>query len=147
MRIGELSKQSGLSREAIRFYERSGLMRQIQRSGDNGYRLYGKSALVRLKSIARLQRMGFSLEEIGVLLPKDYGQSTAAAHHMCQNLPDQITQKLELIEQKLELLQTYKTRLIQTLEACESAQCGNESRNTMDETADELPSCFVASPI
>ncbi|MEU5873504.1 MerR family transcriptional regulator [Glycomyces sp. NPDC047369] len=63
MRIGELSERSGLSRDAIRFYERIGLV-ESHRS-PNGYRDFPEAAVPWLDYVRTAQRLGFTLAEIG----------------------------------------------------------------------------------
>ncbi len=63
MQIGQISKQVGVSIDAIRFYERSGLLAAPPRS-EGGYRLYSSSDLSTLQFIRSLQALGFSLNEI-----------------------------------------------------------------------------------
>ena len=48
MLIGELARATGMSRQAIRFYERKGLLPEASR-GPNGYRVYDDSTLARLR--------------------------------------------------------------------------------------------------
>ncbi|MDN3239621.1 MerR family transcriptional regulator [Glycomyces tritici] len=62
MRIGELSERSGLSRDAIRFYEKTGLV-ESHRS-PNGYREFAADAVPWLAYVRTAQRLGFSLAEI-----------------------------------------------------------------------------------
>ena len=47
LKIGEVSKESGIGIEALRFYERSGLLGKPVRSESN-YRLYDEGVLDRL---------------------------------------------------------------------------------------------------
>ena len=47
LKIGNLSEQTGVSTEAIRYYERIGLIPEPQRA-DNGYRVYTQSDVERL---------------------------------------------------------------------------------------------------
>lgn len=61
MKIGELAEHSGLAPSAIRFYEQSGLLPDVQR-GSNGYRSYSDAALHRLRLIQIAQNLGFSLD-------------------------------------------------------------------------------------
>lgn len=68
MRIGELSKLSGLTASRIRFYEASGLIGAVGRTA-NGYRDYSPEALSILEIIDSAQRAGFSLDQIRHLLP------------------------------------------------------------------------------
>lgn len=70
MRIGELSARSGIAASRIRFYERIGLLRTVERR-PNGYRIYPPMALVALEVITTAQAAGFSLGEIRTLLPTE----------------------------------------------------------------------------
>ncbi len=63
MRIGQMSKQTGVSIDAIRFYERNRLLAAPSRS-EGGFRLYSSSHLSALRFIRNLQTLGFSLHEI-----------------------------------------------------------------------------------
>ncbi|ELS05157.1 putative transcriptional regulator [Xenococcus sp. PCC 7305] len=77
--IGELANQFGLSTQAIRYYERLGLLTTPQRT-DNGYRLYSQEALERLKFIRKAQNFGLSLQEIKQLIELDiYSPSSHVA--------------------------------------------------------------------
>ncbi len=70
MKIGELSKRTGLAASKIRFYEDIGLLRLVHRSA-NGYRTYPPEAEIILNLISNGQKAGFSLEELRKLLPTD----------------------------------------------------------------------------
>lgn len=63
MRIGELSKQAGMTVQAVRFYERHGLLPKPPRT-ESGYRVYGASDLRQLQFVRQAKRLGFSLQEI-----------------------------------------------------------------------------------
>src|SRR5271169_4860407 len=63
MRIGQMSKQTGVSIDAIRFYERNKLLAAPTRS-QGGFRLYSSDDLAALEFIRSLQTLGFSLNEI-----------------------------------------------------------------------------------
>lgn len=67
MRIGELAAASGLSREALRFYEQQGLIRSRRLA--NGYRDYPPEAVMLVQYIRMAQQLGFTLAEIGDRLP------------------------------------------------------------------------------
>lgn len=70
MNIGELAKRTGLTASRIRFYESAGLLRTVARR-PNGYRSYPPETISALELITTAQQVGFSLEEIRVLLPDD----------------------------------------------------------------------------
>ena len=63
MKINELSKQSGIHLETIRYYEKMGLMPEPKRLA-NGYRDYDEASLKQLKFIKTCRALDFSLDEI-----------------------------------------------------------------------------------
>ena len=63
MKIHELSKQSGIHLETIRYYEKMGLMPEPKRLA-NGYRDYDEASLKQLKFIKTCRAWDFSLAEI-----------------------------------------------------------------------------------
>ena len=65
--IGELAERANVSTSMLRFYERRGLLRPERRTG-SGYRLYGAEAERTLLFIRRAKRLGFSLEDIRLVL-------------------------------------------------------------------------------
>ena len=67
MKIGQLSKQSGVSIDTIRYYEQRGLIPPAARTA-SGYRQYSAADVSRLKFIVQTKEVGFTLEETGQLL-------------------------------------------------------------------------------
>lgn len=65
--IGKLASRTQLSTNALRFYEREGLLQPASKSGA-GYRLYDESAVARVQFIKHAQQCGFTLTEIQELL-------------------------------------------------------------------------------
>jgi DNA-binding transcriptional MerR regulator len=72
LRIGELSRASGVTASRIRFYETAGLLAPTGRT-PAGYRLYGDEAVQALRIIDQAQLAGFTLAEIKSLLPQPRG--------------------------------------------------------------------------
>lgn len=69
MLIGQLSKQSGFSRDTIRYYEKIGLIVLPKRARrDNNYKDYPDEVLHQLKAIRKYKDLGFTLEEIRELI-------------------------------------------------------------------------------
>jgi MerR family redox-sensitive transcriptional activator SoxR len=64
--IGELSVRSGVAPSALRFYEQVGLIAAERTSGNQ--RRYPRHMLRRIGFIRAAQRVGLSLDEIGVAL-------------------------------------------------------------------------------
>lgn len=73
MKIGELAQRTGLAPSRIRFYERVGLLKTVEREA-NGYRTYPTDAVLVLNLIVTAQKVGFSLDELRKLLPPDLAQ-------------------------------------------------------------------------
>jgi DNA-binding transcriptional MerR regulator len=65
--IGQLAKQLDIRTSAIRYYEEKGLIQATERSS-TGYRLFEPKAVEELKLLQRAQTLGFSLEDIKILL-------------------------------------------------------------------------------
>jgi MerR family transcriptional regulator, redox-sensitive transcriptional activator SoxR len=66
--IGEVSRRSGVASSALRFYEQRGLITS-ERAG-SGHRRYPRPVLRRIAFIVFAQRIGLTLEEIGLELAK-----------------------------------------------------------------------------
>jgi len=62
-RIGKIAKTFRISKEALRYYERNGIVRPT-RDEDSGYRYYDRADIQRVATIKKMQNMNFSLEEI-----------------------------------------------------------------------------------
>ncbi len=69
MRIGELAKRTGLSRDTIRFYERQGLIRaEENRELSNNYKSYPEDAVLTLDVVRDAQSAGLSLTDLTVFM-------------------------------------------------------------------------------
>lgn len=103
--IGNLSRESGVNLETIRFYERSGLLPQPQRSA-SGYRHYQAVDVRRLRFIRRGRELGFSLDEIRSLLD-------LAAHpeSPCDAADRMAREHLDAIEARIRDLQNMQAEL------------------------------------
>ncbi|WP_036129073.1 MerR family transcriptional regulator [Marinobacter nitratireducens] len=113
MKIGELADISGLAPSRIRFYERIGLLRTVDRQA-NGYRSYPPEAVTMLKLITTAQQAGFTLEELTALLPSnienwDHG-----------SLLDTLKQKVRDIEEVQKRLAESKSQLLEVLAEIEN---------------------------
>ncbi|ALF90576.1 MULTISPECIES: heavy metal-responsive transcriptional regulator [Ralstonia solanacearum species complex] len=65
MRIGELCKRAGVSRDTVRYYERMGLLdKATQPHSTNTYKRYSELSLQRIRLIIHAKALGFTLAEI-----------------------------------------------------------------------------------
>lgn len=67
MRIGELSKATGVDVETIRFYEKTGVLPRAERQA-NGYRAYGPAHLERLAFVRHCRALDMPLADVQRLL-------------------------------------------------------------------------------
>ena len=67
MKISELEASTGVGRHALRYYERQGLLGEVQRTGGN-YRDYPESLVGEIKLLRSMQTLGFTLAEIREVL-------------------------------------------------------------------------------
>ncbi|MDY7104194.1 MAG: MerR family transcriptional regulator [Actinomycetota bacterium] len=65
--IGDVANLVGLSLRTVRHYEDAGLVLPAARTA-GGFRLYGDEAIGRLRLIMQMKPLGFSLEEMRLLI-------------------------------------------------------------------------------
>jgi DNA-binding transcriptional MerR regulator len=105
LKIGEASKLSGVGVEALRFYERSGLLGRPART-ESGYRLYTEDILDRLAFIKRAQVLGFSLDEIKqIIAEREAGQSP------CAHVRAVVRRRLAELDERMREMRLYRKEL------------------------------------
>lgn len=110
--IGELSRQSGVHIETIRYYEKIDLLRRPSRTL-GGHRLYTDDALKRLTFVRRSRELGFTLEEIRNLLGLVEGGYT------CGEIKEAALMHLGDIKRKVADLRRMQRVLADTAKRCE----------------------------
>lgn len=114
VRIGELAAKSGLTPDALRYYERLGLMPRARRTA-GGYRMFAPGATERIRFIKQAQANGLSLAEIRQLLAfQDRG-----GRERCRHVHRLLGLKLADLEAKLVQLQEFRRTLRGYLAQCE----------------------------
>lgn len=73
--VSALARVSGLSRSALLYYDRRGLLKPLRRSR-SGYRLYSQAEVERLEQICLLRQMGIPLGEMKKLLDQPAGNTS-----------------------------------------------------------------------
>lgn len=105
LKIGEVAQLSGVGIEALRFYERSGLLGQPHRT-QSGYRMYDTSVLDRLDFIKRAQVLGFSLDEIKrIIADKQAGRSP------CREVREIVRRRLKELDERMKEMRRYRREL------------------------------------
>ncbi len=105
MRSGELARLTGVSTDALRHYERLGLLSRPSRTAA-GYRDYPAQALERVRLIRRALSAGFSLAELTTILKmRDRGEVP------CQKARAMGQAKLQQVKQQIRELRVMKKQL------------------------------------
>ena len=68
MSIGEIADFFGISRKALRIYEKKGIIKPVMVDVENGYRYYSPVQIQQLNTLLELKALGFSLDEIKTII-------------------------------------------------------------------------------
>ena len=112
MQIGVVAKKIGLSVDAIRFYERNGLLPCPPRT-EGGFRRYGENDVETLAFVRRVQGLGFTLSEVRGLLRLRSDQMQP-----CAPVLRRLQEKLADVQQKLSALHKLERELRVALRSC-----------------------------
>jgi len=119
MQIGKIAAQAGIGIDAIRFYERIGLLPSPTRS-EGGFRLYSSDDLSTLQFIRSLQTLGFSLNEI-----REFLCLRTNGLRVCSEVRKKLDHKLRDIHTKRVALVHLEDELTAVL-----AKCNTELKRT-----------------
>jgi DNA-binding transcriptional MerR regulator len=129
--IGKLAKQAGVPISTVRYYEGRGLLRPDERTRSS-YRLFGATALQRLRFIRAAQQAGFTLEDISQLLALREGEADP-----CGEVQSIIEARLSVLDDEFRRLRRVRKVLSESLDWCRKPRskgcCGAIAR--LDEDA------------
>lgn len=111
--IGKVATLAEISADALRYYEREGLITPTSRTGA-GYRLYSDEAVRRIRFIKQAQHCGFTLSDIKELLTLKRTDSAC-----CNDVRSLAIEKKLGIEHKLRALQAMSAALDDLIQCCE----------------------------
>lgn len=114
--ISRVAKAAGVPVETVRYYERRHLLVPASRM-DTGYRLYDDQSIRRLRFIKNAQRLGFTLQEISVLLNLRVQSPT-----QCENVKQTAEAKLQQVKGKIRSLRLLARALQKLVAACDAEQ-------------------------
>lgn len=129
MTIGQLAAAAGVNVETVRYYQRRSLLALPDRKAGSIGR-YPPGALTRLRFIKRSQSLGFSLDDVQVLLSLDDGQACSSARHLGER-------KLAEVRERIHTLHVLEVALQDLVAKCSAAKrkvsCPLIERLTRDE--------------
>jgi DNA-binding transcriptional MerR regulator len=105
-----VARLSGVGVEALRFYEKGGLLDKPSRTY-GGYRVYGEDVLDRLAFIKQAQALGFSLDEIRRVI-----DDARKGESPCDEVREIVRRRMAELDERLRELQRYRRELKATLE-------------------------------
>ncbi len=108
MKIGELTRQTGLTIRSLRYYEEVGLLVPSDRM-ESGHRLYGPEEIEQLHRILSLKQLGLSLDEIRTSLDDPDFSPGELIRKQLRQLEKEVKLKEQLHDQ-LEMLGEYIQR-------------------------------------
>lgn len=120
--IGDVVKKLNVNKETIRYYEKIGLLNETKKDS-NGYRLYTEDDIAKIRFILIVKNFGFSLKEIGVLLPKIYDEIACGNNEGVKKIVEEkiieITDKIKELDKTKKLLEKINdTVLSQRVDDC-----------------------------
>lgn len=121
LKIGELSRQTNVPQDTLRFYEQKGLLNPKNRS-QAGYRLYDNADVKTLQFILSAKAVGFTLKEIHELLQLEVTKDSQS----CEDVKQVVDQKISVIDKRIEEMCRIKKSLSILSDAC----CGGDEPAT-----------------
>ena len=104
LKIGAVAKAADVSIDTVRFYESRGLLPAPARTAA-GYRLYDQSTVERLSFIGRAKDLGFTLNEVVLLLElQDKGGPKADVRAITHAKLEQIDRKIQDLQRMRKVL-------------------------------------------
>ncbi|MDE2621643.1 MAG: heavy metal-responsive transcriptional regulator [Betaproteobacteria bacterium] len=110
--IGKLAKARGISPDALRYYEREGLLIPASKT-ESGYRLYDEDAVRRVRFIQHAQACGFTLVEIRELL-----HLRQSDHACCDDVRSRAVEKKLQLSAKIRTMQAMSDVLDRLIAEC-----------------------------
>ncbi len=111
MLIGELSKETGLSKHTIRFYEKRKLISSAKKA--NNYKAYSKDTVDLLKFIIGAKKLGFTLNEVKALI-----EISSSDSNRCQASLSKVQKRIEDIDSTMKVLKEQRSNLQKLIKEC-----------------------------
>lgn len=91
--IGAFAATAGVNVETVRYYQRKGLLNEPDKPCGS-IRRYGQADIARVRFVKAAQRLGFSLDEVAVLLTLDDGMQCRQAQSLAEHKLADVRSKL-----------------------------------------------------
>lgn len=136
LRIGDAATRSGVTRDTIRFYERSGLLDRPVRTSSR-HRRYDANALERIRLVRQLQNCGLTISDIREILFLETADRPVAS----KRLNEILRARLHFLEERIAGLERCRQHLIDVMRDVAAARsAGYSALGSLPEVA--LPPPF-----
>ena len=112
MKIGELSKKTGLTVDSIRFYEKSGLIRPPVRT-EGGYREFNDDVVAAIEFVSHCRSLDIPIPEIKKLLNVRSGSAKS-----CKEANEVIDEQLTKLRARIKELKRLERTLAELQSVC-----------------------------
>jgi DNA-binding transcriptional MerR regulator len=117
VKIGQVARETGVSIDTIRFYERRGVLPAAERR-PSGYRMFTEATVERIRMARGLQNMGFTLDEvIDALHTHDAGGAT------CDSERWRLEAVVDRIDARIAELRQARRNAMAILDECQAGRC------------------------
>jgi DNA-binding transcriptional MerR regulator len=135
LRIGDIATRSGVTRDAIRFYERAGLLDLPGRTKSR-HRIYDEKTVDRIHLVRQLQNCGLTIQDIKeIVFLRDADRSAAS-----KGLMEVLRRRLASLEERIASWESCRARLIDVMREVAAA------RSSGYDSLGSLPDVTLAPP-
>ncbi len=126
MRIGQFAEAAGVSIDAVRFYERRGVLQSAPRTA-SGYRTFDDHDLDRVRLARQLQQLGLTVSEVvDALSVHGAGRATCTSERW------RLEQVETRIDAQMAALRQTRRLIRETINACDAGQCNLAATGSAD---------------
>jgi len=122
LRIGDAATRSGVTRDTIRFYERTGLLDKPGRTASR-HRTYDARALDRIRLVRQLQNCGLTISDIKEIVFLEKADRPVASKRLIEIL----RARLNFLEDRIAGMESCRSRLIDVLRDVAAARSAGYS--------------------
>ena len=117
MKIGDFAEVVGVSIDAVRFYERRGVLQPAARTA-SGYRTFVQRDVERIRLARQLQQLGFTIDEVVDALAAHDGNGAT-----CTSERWRLEQVKSRIDAQMGALKHTRRLIREALAACDAGRC------------------------
>jgi DNA-binding transcriptional MerR regulator len=129
MKIGDFAAAVGVSIDAVRFYERRGVLRPAARTA-GGYRTFVQRDVERIRLARQLQQLGFTIDEVVDALAAHDGDGAT-----CTSERWRLEQVKSRIDAQMGALKHTRRLIEEALAACDAGRCQLKGVGSPDASA------------